>query len=127
MDQHIHEASVRMERMQIEARFLAAFKPSDENTSFESLRSTSSFDSELAMSDFSMSDTPSPGVMCCGQSNSSCDCCCFMQESDSLEEDSEKQNSSNGYRVGRCYSALSCESDGCQQENPFTFKKVPLL
>ena len=51
-----------MERLQIEERFLANFEAvsSEGNESYESLRSVSSYDSELVVSDFTVSLTPSP-------------------------------------------------------------------
>ena len=62
VDQHIQEAALEMERLRIEERFLANFEAvsSEGNESFQSLRSVSSYDSELVVSDFTMSLTPSP-------------------------------------------------------------------
>ena len=114
-----------MERLQIEERFLANFEAvsSEGNESYESLRSVSSYDSELVMSDFTMSLTPSPNT--CGR-NSDCSSLSGML----YESESENllnglgSGSEGGDRVGSCYSDLSGESDTYHQKNPFTFKKV---
>lgn len=57
-----------MERLRIEERFFANFEAvpdcSDGNESYESLRSVSSYNSELVVSDFTASLTPSPNTSC---------------------------------------------------------------
>ena len=100
-----------MERLQIEERFLANFEAvsSGENGS------VSSYESELVVSDFTVSLTPSPNL--CSR-NSSCSSLSGMLDG-RLGSGSEA-----GDRVGRCYSDLSGESDICHPENPFTFKKL---
>ena len=71
VDQHIQEDSDEMERLRIEERFFANFEAvpdcSEGNGSFESLKSFSSYDSELVVSDFTVSATPSPNI--CGRSS----------------------------------------------------------
>ena len=111
---------MEMERLQIEERFLANFEAvgssSEANESYESLRSVSSYESELIVSDFTVSLTPSPDH--CGR-NSLC-----SSMSSKLYQSENQIDSDGGDRVGRCYSDLSGESDTCHPENPFTFKKL---
>ena len=129
VDQHIQEASLEMERMRIEESFLANFEAvpnsSQGNASFESLRSVSSFDSELVLSDFTVSKTPSP-YMCGGGSGDCSDLYSMASQSENQSDGVGRcySDSEGGDRVGRCYSDLSGESDSCHPENPFTFKKV---
>jgi hypothetical protein len=106
-----------MERLQIEERFLANFEAvsSEGNESYESLRSVSSYDSELVVSDFTVSLTPSP--ICSSLST-------MLHETENQIEGRCDSDSEGGDRVGRCYSQLSGESVACHPENPFTFKKV---
>ena len=62
-DQPSKQAYLDMERLQIEEGFLAYFEAvpfsSDGNESYESVRSVSSYDSELVVSDYIVSLTPS--------------------------------------------------------------------
>jgi hypothetical protein len=105
-----------MKRLQIEERFLANFEAvsSEGNESYESLKSLSSFDSELVVSDFTVSLTPSP--ICSSLSS-------MLHENENQLEGRCDSDSEEGDRVGRCYSQLSEESDACHPENPITFKK----
>ena len=102
-----------MERLEIEERFLANFEAvggsSEGNESYESLGSVSSYESELLVSDFTVSLTPSPDSNC-----------------SSLSSMLHQIESDAGDRVGRCYSDPSGESDhsNCHPEYPSTFKKV---
>ena len=99
-----------MERLQIEERFLANFEAlsSEGNESYESLRSVSSYESELIVSDFTVSLTPSPDH--CGR-NSLC-----SSMSSKLYQSENQIDSDGGDRVGRCYSDLSGESYTCHQK-----------
>ena len=117
--------------MRIEKSFMANFEAvpnsSEGNESFESLGSASSFESELVLSDFTVSNTPSPN-MCGGRNGNCCDLTIMTQESDDQSERVQRRCYSDSDagcdRVGRCYSDLSGESDSCHIENPFTFNKV---
>ena len=110
------------------AAFEAVPNNSEGNESFESLGSALSFESELVLSDFTVSATPSPN-MCGGRG-----CNCSGLSSRALENDDQSDGVKRCYsdsdvgsdRVGRCYSDLSGESDSCHPENPFSFKKVRL-
>ena len=134
VDQHIQEATLEVERMRIEESFMANFEavPNsyEGNESFESLGSASSFESELVLSDFTVSNTPSPN-MCGGRSDNCCDLTSMAQESDDQSDRVRRRCYSDSDagcdRVGRCYSDLSGESDSCHIENPFTFNKVKHL
>ena len=130
VDQHIQEATLEVERMRIEESFMANFEAvpnsSEGNESFESLGSASSFESELVLSDFTVSNTPSPN-MCGGRSGNCCVLTSMTQESDDQSDGVRRCYSDSDAgcdRVGRCYSDLSGESDSCHVENPFTFIKV---
>jgi hypothetical protein len=114
-----------MERLQIEERFLDNFEAvsSEGNESFESLQSVSSYESELVVSDFTASLTPSPNP--CGRNSDFSSLSGMLHESESENQiDGLGSGSEGGDRVGRCYSDLSGGSDTCHPENPFTFKKV---
>ena len=76
--------------------------------SYESLRSVSSYESELIVSDFTVSLTPSPDH--CGR-NSLC-----SSMSSKLCQSENQIDSDGGDRVGRCYSDLSGESYTCHQK-----------
>ena len=86
VDQHIQEDKAEMERLRIEESFFANFEAvpdsSEGNNSWESLGSSLSCNSELVMSGFSASLTPSPNISCGS---------CNFSSSSSIENQFERQ------------------------------------